>query len=78
MEDITEAKFETERVAIRKIKFTISDSGIGIKKDDIQKLFQVFGKLSSSASINPEGIGLGLIICSKIVREMGGEIKVFS
>jgi signal transduction histidine kinase len=79
IEDITIPKFETDPNSnIKRIMFRTIDTGVGIKQEDQQKLFKVFGKLSASAAINPEGIGLGLIICSKIVKEMGGVIKVIS
>ena len=42
----------------------MEDSGIGIKNEDLGKLFKVFGKLegSENLSINPTDVGLGLII----------------
>ncbi len=36
-------------------------------------MFTVFGKVTDS-DINPDGIGLGLIICQKLATQMGGEI----
>lgn len=48
-------------------KISIEDSGIGIKEQDISKLFKIFGKISQSQKINPSGIGLGLTICNKIL-----------
>ena len=44
------------------------DTGIGIKEEDLLKLFQQFGKLSSSNEINKNGLGLGLTI-SKYISE---------
>lgn len=40
----------------------VSDSGVGIQAEDIPKLFNRFGKLHRTASMNNDGIGLGLTI----------------
>ena len=54
------------------------DSGCGIKKEDQGKLFQLFGFLETTKSINTKGIGLGLHISKKIVTEFGGSVDVKS
>jgi signal transduction histidine kinase len=46
----------------------ISDTGAGIAKEDIGKLFTRFGKLQRTAEINSEGLGLGLTIVKQIVE----------
>jgi len=66
-----------------KIIFKVSDTGIGIKQEDCAKLFQTFGKLQSSLDVNPEGVGLGLMISNSLVKvlnrnEDGAHIKVES
>ena len=51
----------------------VVDSGRGIKEEDMQKLFKLFGKLGGpDDEMNPEGIGMGLNICQKIVTNNGG------
>jgi signal transduction histidine kinase len=52
----------------------VSDTGIGIDKNDRNKIFKMFGKLDSTAQINTSGVGLGLSICKKIVEALEGEI----
>jgi signal transduction histidine kinase len=54
----------------------VRDTGIGIKQEDLGKLFSMFGKLQRTASMNSEGIGLGLQICKQLVEQNGGQIKV--
>ena len=54
------------------------DSGKGIKTDDMQKLFTMFGKLRRTASINSDGIGMGLMICKELVELNGGTISAYS
>lgn len=51
---------------------SVSDTGIGIAEEDKNKLFNLFGKLESTALINTTGIGLGLSICKKIVEAFDG------
>eukprot|EP00347_Sterkiella_histriomuscorum_P013700 403363702 len=63
--------YQTEQVI-----FTVQDTGVGIKPEDQAKLFQIFGKLECTASINTSGIGLGLSICKKIVESMNGSIEI--
>jgi signal transduction histidine kinase len=61
------------------LEVSVRDSGIGIAPDDINSLFQLFGRLESSASINPQGVGLGLHISNLLAIELGHEpIKVDS
>ena len=56
----------------------VQDTGIGIPPEEISLLFTMFGKLKRSASMNSEGIGLGLRICKEIVHQNGGAIYVES
>ena len=49
------------------IEITVKDTGIGIKEEDMCKLFKLFGFLDSSKELNTRGIGLGLHISRMIV-----------
>jgi PAS domain S-box-containing protein len=60
------------------IIINVSDSGIGIKPEDIDNLFKPFKQLDSGLNRQNEGTGLGLSICKKIVELMGGNITVKS
>jgi signal transduction histidine kinase len=51
----------------KKLLISIQDTGIGIKKIDLSKLFKYFGKLNDNQKINTKGTGLGLMISRKIV-----------
>ena len=55
------------------------DTGIGISSEKLSILFTQFGRISESSSINPQGVGLGLLISNMLVKELGGDgIKVES
>jgi CheY-like chemotaxis protein/anti-sigma regulatory factor (Ser/Thr protein kinase) len=60
------------------LTFTVSDSGIGIKKEDIGKLFKEYSQLNSRANRQIEGTGLGLSITKRLVELMGGLITAES
>jgi len=63
-----------------KIEVEVADTGVGIKKEDLPKLFSKFGRLDNSlAGISQvPGTGLGLYLSRKLVELMGGEIRVES
>jgi PAS domain S-box-containing protein len=56
----------------------VSDSGIGIKPDDLQTLFTPFTQIDTGITRQHEGTGLGLSICKRIVEMLGGSIRVES
>jgi PAS domain S-box-containing protein len=58
--------------------FCVSDTGIGIRKEDIGKLFTDYHQVDAKANRAIEGTGLGLSITKKFVELMGGEILVES
>ena len=60
------------------LKTVVTDTGVGISKENISKLFNAFGKLEENKSLNPYGIGLGLTICKKFSELLGGKIEVKS
>ena len=56
------------------LKTAVKDTGVGIKKEDQDKLFNLFGKLNNNSQMNPNGVGLGLTICKKLSQLLGGDI----
>jgi signal transduction histidine kinase len=60
------------------ILWHVQDTGIGIPEKDIDKLFQVFSQVDSSATRRYGGTGLGLAISQRFCRMMGGFITVKS
>ena len=62
----------------KKLNFAISDTGIGIKKEKLETIFDSYEQASSNTSRQYGGTGLGLAITKELVRLMGGEINVSS
>ena len=60
------------------LKFRVSDTGIGIREEDLDKLFESFQRLEEDKNRNIEGTGLGLNITMRLVRMMNGTIDVES
>ncbi|MCX7636036.1 MAG: ATP-binding protein, partial [Syntrophales bacterium] len=58
--------------------FVVADTGIGIKEEDLAKIFQPFYQIDAGISRKYEGTGLGLSICKKLAELMGGHIEVES
>ena len=59
-----------------KVTFTVWDTGIGISKQDIPRLFKPFVQLDNSLSREAGGTGLGLMLVSELARLHGGTVKV--
>ena len=60
------------------LKVAIQDTGIGIKEEDMAKMFNSFQQLDSKRNRNIEGTGLGLAISKQLVTLMNGKISVES
>ena len=56
----------------------VIDTGIGINKREKDQLFSMFGKVKRSSGLNKEGIGIGLMICKRIIENSGGQITMHS
>lgn len=61
-----------------KLLFSVKDTGIGIKEEDIPRLFNYFTQLDISTTKRFQGTGLGLAISKNLIKLMGGEIAVKS
>ena len=60
------------------IAFSVEDTGIGMSKEQSDKLFQPFSQADSSTTRKYGGTGLGLVITKNIIKALGGDIKLQS
>jgi PAS domain S-box-containing protein len=63
---------------MRFYEFSVKDTGTGIKKENLDKLFNVDTKFSSEGTAGEKGTGLGLSLVKEIIDKHGGEISVKS
>jgi CheY-like chemotaxis protein len=61
-----------------RLSFAVSDSGIGLTKAEITKLFRPFAQASRAVSMRYGGTGLGLVLVKRLARAMGGDLSVAS
>jgi len=71
-------KIDVKTINNNDLEFIVSDSGIGIKKEDMEKLFQPFQQIDMSSTKRHKGTGLGLYLCKKLIDLLHGEISVTS
>jgi signal transduction histidine kinase len=69
---------DTRHVPHSAVCVSVTDTGIGIKREDLDKLFQPFRQLDTGLTRQHEGTGLGLAICKRLVERLGGTITVES
>ncbi|MEP0870037.1 ATP-binding protein [Trichocoleus desertorum AS-A10] len=73
-----EQREQSEEDSTVTLHFSVQDTGIGLASEDQSRIFEPFTQVETSATRQYEGTGLGLTICRKIVRLMGGDIGVES
>jgi CheY-like chemotaxis protein len=62
----------------QKVRFSVTDTGVGIATENLESIFQLFIQEDSSVSRKYGGTGLGLSISREIVSKLGGSIQVHS
>ena len=60
------------------VEISITDTGIGIDTEDIDKLFKLNSSVSNKGTANEEGTGLGLLLCKEFIERNNGKIWVKS
>ncbi|MGE5498429.1 MAG: sensor histidine kinase [Syntrophothermus sp.] len=60
------------------IEISVSDTGVGMGKEEIAKLFRIDVNFSKNGTENEKGTGLGLVLCRELVEKNGGKISVES
>lgn len=60
------------------LTFRVEDTGIGIRKEDMEKLFREFERIEERRNRNIEGTGLGMSITTKLLERMGSKLQVES
>ena len=73
-----ELNVATRNLPNNRIEITIKDNGIGMKKDDLKKIFEKFYRVSTGNRHDVKGFGLGLAYVHKMVTELKGDIRAES
>jgi len=60
------------------VSFRVSDTGIGIPKESLHRLFTEYFRASNARLMERHGTGLGLALVQKLVRKYGGRIRIDS
>src|SRR6185437_10247159 len=60
------------------VRFDISDTGIGMNPDQLDRIFEPFYQIDSPRGRRAPGLGLGLAISRQLARQLGGDIAVAS
>lgn len=68
-------KIDEEKIML---KLSVADTGVGIKDEDVDRIFESFSQADGSRSRKAEGVGIGLTISQRLSRLMGGNIEVES
>ena len=68
----------TDQKHLSQLEITVADTGIGINKEQKDRLFEAFYQADCSTSRKYQGTGLGLAISKRLIKAMGGEIQVDS
>ncbi|MGL4437618.1 MAG: PAS domain-containing protein [Giesbergeria sp.] len=64
--------------ALPMVRLDVSDTGMGIREEDMARLFMPFHQIDSALSRKHDGTGLGLAICRRLTELMGGRVEVSS
>ena len=68
----------TRNLPSNRIEIAIADNGLGMKKDDLKKIFEKFYRVSTGNRHDVKGFGLGLAYVHKMITELKGDIRVES
>lgn len=63
---------------VDKLRISVSDTGPGIREEDLERLFSAFSQLEDTMTKRHEGTGLGLAICRNLTDILGGRINISS
>jgi PAS domain S-box-containing protein len=72
-----EVRFEAKRLPDGRVRLTIEDTGIGMTREQMERLYHPFDRLGQERSKIP-GVGLGLVIAKGLVAEMSGQLEITS